>query len=87
MSDPMSVKRYDPSTEYIGTGEYIGSMDELPDGDYVAFEDYARLQRELAEARELIASATNESLLDYDVWLDWKARRDAFLAAAKEGER
>jgi len=43
-----------------------------------------RLQRELAEARELIASATNESLLDYEVWLDWKARRDAFLAATAQ---
>ena len=50
-----------------------------------------QVERELAEALGLLTSATNESLLDYEVWRDWKARRDALLTTAAkssaEGER
>jgi hypothetical protein len=42
----MSVKRYDPITQYIGTGEYVGDMELAVDGEYVRHEDYAALERE-----------------------------------------
>ena len=59
----MNANRYTPAAEYLPeTGEYIGSMDELPDGEYVAFADYDRLQRELAYAR----STGDECALEVD---------------------
>ena len=48
MSD---VKRFTESLRYIGTGEYVPEMQESPDGEYVAFDDYDRLRSQLAEAR------------------------------------
>ena len=60
----MSVNRYAPAAEYrTETGEYIGSMDELPDGQYVALADYDALARELAEATELLSEVDHRVII------------------------
>ena len=74
----MSVNRYAPAAEYLPeTGEYVGSMDELPDGQYVAFADYDALRRKLAGARA-----------DKDAWMHefhaTIAEQQAQLAEARE---
>jgi hypothetical protein len=69
-----------------GVDELVEAIAELDRLNAQALElcaEISGLRRELVEARELLTSATNESLLDYEVWLDWKARRDAFLAATE----
>lgn len=48
----MSVKRYD-----------IEPMDEKPDGDYVKYEDYARVEAELVELRELRNEALRNEVI------------------------
>ena len=44
------MKRYCPDAEYIGSGDYIGSMTECDDGDYVKHEDARALLNEALEA-------------------------------------
>ena len=51
MSD---AKRYDVTEKYIGTGEYVGAMEESATGDWVAFSDYAPLKARLEEAERLL---------------------------------
>lgn len=52
------VQRYDPvhSDEY----EHLTMIEEQPDGDYVLFDDYARLQAELAEIKQSHEDIINE---------------------------
>ena len=44
------MKRYFPTTEYIGSGEYIGDMVRDPDGEWVNYEEVRNLLREALEA-------------------------------------
>ncbi len=46
----MSTKRYDPIERLDLGGSIHGEMEEYEDGDYVRFEDFDRLQKQLAEA-------------------------------------
>lgn len=48
-----TVKRYSPTTKYIGTGDYVGDMEEDACGDYAEWEDYLQLERELAEIEKM----------------------------------
>jgi len=52
MSD--TPTRYFPTTDYIGSGEYIGDMTRDAEGDWVQYSDYQKLERELAEARKAV---------------------------------
>ena len=84
----MSVERYSPAAEYLPeTGEYIGSMDELPDGDYVAFADYAALQRELAEAHSLLREAPGMQWKSDVEYADWRRRINEHLGGEREDNR
>ena len=44
------LKRYFPTTEYIGSGEYIGDMVRDPDGEWANYEEVRNLLREALEA-------------------------------------
>ena len=45
----MSANRYEPDTEYTGTGDYIGVMVKDEMGDWVRFEHFANLYNAVNE--------------------------------------
>lgn len=44
------MKRYYPTTEYIGSGEYIGDMVLDPEGEWVNYEEVRNILREALNA-------------------------------------
>lgn len=59
------MKRFEPVTKYIGTGDYIAEMEVDPNGDYVLHSDYADLERQLAEAL-MDAAALRAEIDEYE---------------------
>jgi hypothetical protein len=58
------VKRYDPTTRYIGTGDYVGEMEPENYGDYVSFDDYYALRPQIASLEAKLERA-NKWLTHY----------------------
>jgi hypothetical protein len=78
------IKRYDPEVTYIGTGEYIGVMEESEDaGDYVSYADHikeiAALRQQLSAYREAL-----ERLRDCDWVITPHDRMDAVRDIARK---
>ena len=49
----MGLQRWEPTTRYIGTGEYMGDMEQGAEGDWVRAEDVDDL---LARIRAAVAA-------------------------------
>lgn len=45
------VVRYDPDIKSIGSGEYVGTMEENSGGDYVEYADYEALYDMLCDTQ------------------------------------
>lgn len=72
MSD--TPQRYFPTTDYIGEGEYIGNMMKDPEGDWVSFSDYQRLEREIERMRPVVEAAIENVIYGYDTVLRQRVR-------------
>ena len=48
------IKRYDHDIDSLGSGRYYSKMIEVPDGEYVSFEDYQSQQKKLDEANAML---------------------------------
>jgi hypothetical protein len=56
-TNKLDVMRYDPCVRYIGSGDYVGDMEESFDGDYMLFSDCSELLAQRDRAVELLRKA------------------------------
>lgn len=81
----MGLQRWEPTTRYIGTGEYMGDMDRADDGDFYFAEDVdallasirAAVEAEWVAVDELEMQGLTSDLADY---VRARAALDALLA-------
>jgi hypothetical protein len=58
----MALVRYEPAAEYVGSGDYVGTVEERADGSYVLLDDVLALLAQRPEAQPLADQPTWEQL-------------------------
>ena len=56
----MNVTRYDPDCEYIGAGDYAAYMMSCPNGNFVEYDDYAKLEAERDALRGVLEEISHD---------------------------